>query len=109
MHPDPTFSPGAKNQLARLYNAVLTGEVSRADYFAILAWIDDSLIASLRQLGFDTVGVPATRLYGLLTDPTMRVVAVSHLPRTVRAFVSRREIDGAVQVEDLVFAPPFGE
>ena len=109
MNPDPTYSWEAKNQLARLYNAVLTGGVSKADYFVILAWIDDSLIALLRESGFDNIGVPARRLFGFRTDPTLRVVSASHLPRVVRAFVSRSEIDGAIRIEDLVFVPDFGE
>jgi len=108
MNPDPTFSWEAKNQPARLFDAVLTGAVPRVDYIAILAWIDDSLIAPLRESGFDNTGVPATRLFGFRTDPTLRVVSASHLPRVVRALVSRSEVGGAIQIEDLVFVPDFG-
>lgn len=109
MNPDPTFSPEAKSQLARLYNAVLTGGAFESRLLRHLGLDRDIATDPLRQFGYDQVGVPATRLYGLLTDPNVRVVGATQLPRVVRACVSRGEIGGAIQIEDLVFDPPLGE
>ena len=104
----PRFSPEARNQLARLYNAALSGRLPMREYRAILEWLERS-VEPLSRMRFEEVGVPGTRLFGVLVNPSVRIIHATQLPRDVRILVRRDESPDDVLIADIDFDTSFGD
>ena len=105
----PRFSLEAKKQLAKLRLALETREITRSEYQIIADWLENYVYLQLNTSPFSKFGSCATRLYGTMTNPLVRTVSATHLPRMVRIVVTQDEATQEVMIADIVFMPPFGE
>ncbi|MBN9119962.1 MAG: hypothetical protein J0I06_12500 [Planctomycetes bacterium] len=97
----------AQNQLAGMYNAFLAGALTLGELQELDDWFERNVYQVLGDQGFDAFGSPGTRLYGMLTDPSTRVLVATELPRTVRVIVTRDAATDEVSISAIIFRPAF--
>lgn len=100
------YSSQAYNQLAKLFNARQSGEITATEYRDTVEWFETHVHAALTQNAFEQFGRPMTWLYGLMNDPAKRVVVQILRHRTIQVIATRDELSGEIVIADIVFVPP---